>query len=115
MSAWPPPPPEVPEVDLDQLDGARAQGAPVLDVRQPEEYDAGHVPGARLIPLSEVARRVGEVPAEGRVYVICLSGSRSAKATEFLRRRGVDARNVAGGTKAWAESGRPLARGPLPG
>lgn len=115
MSSWPPPPPDVPEVDLDQLDEARAGGAAVVDVRQPEEYDGGHVPGARLIPLSEVAGRVGEVPTDVPVYVICLSGSRSAKATEFLRRQGVDARNVAGGTKAWAESGRPLVTGPLPG
>ncbi len=115
MSGWGPPPPIVPEVDLDQLDGARAQGAPVIDVRQPDEYDTAHVPGARLIPLGEVAARVAEVPADGTVYVICQSGSRSARATDFLRGQGIDAQNVAGGTKAWIESGRAVARGPEPG
>jgi len=104
----------VPEVDVDDLDQARAAGSPVIDVRQPDEYDAGHVPGARLIPLSEVGMRVQEIPAEGPVYVICLSGGRSAKATEYLRRQGVDARSVAGGTKAWVESGRSVVQGSQP-
>ncbi len=111
----PPVPPPVPEVDVDELDQARADGAAVIDVRQPDEYDSGHVPGARLIPLAEVGARVGEVPAEGPVYVICLSGVRSAKATEFLRNHGVDARSVAGGTKAWVASGRPVTHGSHPG
>ncbi len=115
MSGWGPPPPVVPEVDVDQLEAARAEGAPVIDVRQPDEYDAAHVPGARLIPLNEVAARVQEVPSEGTVYVICQSGSRSARATDFLRRQGIDAQNVAGGTKAWVESGRDVVRGPQPG
>jgi len=115
MTAMPPVPPAVPEIDVDALDQARRGGAAVIDVRQPDEYDAGHVPGARLIPLAEVGMRVGEIPTDGPVYVICLSGGRSAKATEFLRTKGVDATSVAGGTKAWAGSGRPLAHGPLPG
>lgn len=105
----------MPEVDVDQLDAARAEGAPVIDVRQPEEYDAGHVPGARLIPLSEVGMRLAEVPTDATVYVICLSGSRSLRATEFLRAKGVDALSVSGGTKAWIESGRTVVRGPTPG
>ncbi|HEX2192725.1 MAG TPA: rhodanese-like domain-containing protein [Acidimicrobiales bacterium] len=115
MSGWGPPPPVVPEVDVDQLDAARAEGAPVIDVRQPDEYDTAHVPGARLLPLNEVPARMGEVPADGTVYVICQTGSRSARATDFLRRQGIDAQNVAGGTKAWVESGRAIARGPRPG
>jgi rhodanese-related sulfurtransferase len=115
MSGWGPPPPVVPEVELEQLDAARAEGGPVIDVRQPDEYESAHVPGARLIPLGEVAARLGEVPTDGTVYVICQSGSRSARATDFLRRQGIDARNVAGGTKAWVESGRTVARGPQPG
>jgi rhodanese-related sulfurtransferase len=115
MSGFAPPPPVVPEIDVDRLDAARGEGAPVIDVRQPDEYDAGHVPGAHLIPLGEVAARLGEVPTDGTVYVICQTGSRSARATDFLRRQGIDAQNVAGGTKAWIESGRTVARGPQPG
>lgn len=108
------PPPATPEVDVAQLDEAMTQGAPVIDVRQPDEYDAVHVPGAKLIPLGEVAFRIDEVPTDGPVYVICATGVRSQKAAEFYRARGIDARNVAGGTKAWVESGRPATRGPLP-
>lgn len=115
MSPYGPPPPVVPEVDVDRLDVARGEGVPVIDVRQPDEYDAAHVPGARLIPLAEVAARLREVPSDGTVYVICQTGARSARATDFLRRQGIDAHNVAGGTKAWIESGRTVARGPQPG
>jgi len=104
----------VPEVDIDELDQARTEGSPVIDVRQPDEYDAGHVPGAKLIPLAEVAMRVQEIPAEGPVYVICLSGGRSLRVTEYLRRQGVDARSVAGGTKAWVDSGRSVVQGSQP-
>jgi rhodanese-related sulfurtransferase len=91
------------------------EGAPLVDVRQPDEYDAGHVPGARRISLAEVALRVGEVPRDEPVYVICQTGARSLKAAQFYRASGIDARSVAGGTKAWVESGRLAARGPLPG
>jgi rhodanese-related sulfurtransferase len=115
MSMFPPPPPVVPEIDVDEFDGARGTAAAVIDVRQPEEYDAGHVPGARLIPLSDVPGRLREVPTDGQVLVICQTGARSARATDFLRRQGIDALNVAGGTKAWVESGRPVVYGPLPG
>ncbi len=108
------PGPGVPEVDLDEFQKAREEGAPVIDVRQPDEYDAGHVPGAKLIPLGEVAFRLGEVPTEGPVYVICATGGRSYKAAEFYRARGIDARSVAPGTKGWIESGRPATRGPHP-
>jgi rhodanese-related sulfurtransferase len=112
MSATPPP---TPEVDVDQLAHAIDEGAPLIDVRQPDEYDAAHVPGAKLISLYEVGLRVDEVPRNGPVYVICQTGSRSLKAAEFYRARGIDARNVEGGTKAWVESGRLAARGPQPG
>jgi len=104
-----------PEVDIEELVAGRAAGAPVIDVRQPEEYDAVHVPGAKLMPLADVVARVGEVPREGPVYIICQSGQRSLRATEYLRNQGVDAHSVAGGTKAWGEAGHPTARGPTPG
>lgn len=107
--------PPVPEVDVDELAEARAAGAPVVDVREPDEYEAGHVPGAALIPLAQVPHRLDEVPAGGPVYLICETGGRSERATQFLRAQGVDARNVAGGTRAWIRSGRPAATGWEPG
>jgi rhodanese-related sulfurtransferase len=104
----------VPEVDIDDVARGRAEGVLLIDVRQPEEYDAGHVPGARLIPLSEVGLRVREVPTDEPVQVICHVGSRSEKAVQFLRQRGVDAYSVTGGTKAWVDSGHPTVSGPRP-
>lgn len=105
-----------PEISVEELATARAAGpVPLIDVRQPEEYEAAHVPGAKLIPLADVVARAGEVPAEGPVYVICQSGSRSQRAADFYRNRGVEAFNVAGGTKAWADAGHETASGPFPG
>lgn len=105
-----------PSITVEELANARAEGAvPLVDVRQPEEYDAIHVPGAKLMPLADVMARVGEIPRTGPVYVICQTGARSQRAADYLRTRGIEAYNVAGGTKAWAEAGYETASGPLPG
>jgi len=105
-----------PEISIDDLVAARAGGpVPLVDVRQPEEYEAGHVPGAKLIPLADVVARVGEIPDEGPVYVICQTGSRSQRAADYFRNLGIEAYNVAGGTKAWIEAGQDTAHGPFPG
>lgn len=114
MSSLYGPPPGVPEVTVDQLETAQAGGSPVVDVREPDEYEAAHVPGAVLIPMGQVVARVGEVPHSGPVYVICATGNRSAKAAQWYRAQGIDARSVAGGTKAWIERGKPFVRGPQP-
>lgn len=102
-------------VDIEQLEKARAEGVPLVDVREAHEYVAGHVPGAILIPMSEIVERVDEVPADGTVYVICEMGGRSQKVVNWLRQQGVDAYNVAGGTEAWAKSGRPIVAGAAAG
>ena len=102
------------EVDIEALAAASAGGAVVIDVRQPEEYVAGHVAGAQLIPLADVVARLDEVPADRPVYIICQSGVRSLKAAQFLRASGYDATSVAGGTQAWIDSGRQVVRGPRP-
>jgi rhodanese-related sulfurtransferase len=105
-----------PLVSVDELAAARAGGPVVLvDVRQPEEYEAVHVPGARLIPLADVVARTGEIPKQGPVYVICHTGPRSQRAADYYRNLGIEAYNVDGGTKAWAEAGLEVAQGPLPG
>lgn len=104
-----------PEVDLDELAAGRDAGVPLIDVRQPEEYEAAHVPGAKLVPLADVVARLGEIPREGPVYVICQSGQRSLRAAEYYRNQGIDAYSVAGGTKAWVEAGHRPATGPGPG
>jgi rhodanese-related sulfurtransferase len=83
----------------------------IIDVRETDEYTLGHVPGAKLIPLGELTGRTDEIPTEGPVYVVCHSGMRSARATEFLAATGVDAINVAGGTAAWQQAGLPTNTG----
>jgi len=102
---------DVPQIDIAEAARRHASGIPVIDVREPDEYVEGHVPGAPLIPLGTLEDRVGEVPAEGEVLVICKSGGRSNKAAEFLRAQGIDALNVAGGTMAWIEAGERVVTG----
>lgn len=106
---------DVPEIDIDEAVRRHAAGTPVVDVREPDEYAEGHVPGAPLIPLGAVADRVGEIPSSGEVLVICKSGGRSARAVEFLRASGIDAVNIAGGTMAWIEGGHRVVHGDEPG
>jgi rhodanese-related sulfurtransferase len=106
---------DVPQIDIADAAQHHAEGACFIDVRQPEEYVEGHVPGATLIPLAEVPERLGEVPADGAVYVVCRSGARSDRAAQAMRAQGIDARNVAGGTLAWIEAGHRVVAGNEPG
>lgn len=99
------------EVDLTTFTARHRDGALVIDVREPHEYLAGHVPGAELIPMGQIPTRAAELPRGVPVYVICASGGRSLTATEYLARAGVDAWSVAGGTSAWQHAGHPVVRG----
>ncbi len=99
-----------PEIDIEELVAARGTGL-LLDVREPREYVAGHVPGAVLMPMSQLANRVGELDRTSPVFVICASGNRSSAMTDLLRGADFDAVSVAGGTGAWARSGRALEEG----
>lgn len=108
---------EVPEIDIDELERRRACGAAVFDVREPDEYEEFRIPGAVLVPLASVPDAVEEFRAAAAgqaVCVVCAVGGRSGQAVGFLRDRGVDAVNVAGGTNAWHQSGRPVDTGPAP-
>lgn len=104
----------VPEIDVAELARLRAEGVPLIDVREPDEYTAAHVPGATLVPLATVPDNLDRVPADGRVYVICAKGGRSFRAAEFYRANGIDAVNVAGGTAAWIDAGEPVSTGMEP-
>lgn len=99
------------DVTIDDLDAARKSGATVLDVRESEEYASGHVPGAQLLPLGVLPVRVQDLPRDEPVFVVCQSGGRSTQAAQLLDRAGIDVRNVAGGTSAWVNSGRPVETG----
>ena len=77
----------------------------LVDVREPEEYDYGHLPGSLLLPLNEVPRRAAEIRTEGPVVLICHHGVRSAQALGYLRQRlgRTNLLNLRGGVAAWAE------------
>lgn len=100
----------IPEIDVDEL-AAMREGDTLVDVREPDEYLAGHVRNAVLIPMSQLAARFGEIDKTSRVFVICASGNRSSAMTDLLREAGFDAVSVAGGTGAWSRSGRPIEGG----
>jgi rhodanese-related sulfurtransferase len=100
------------ELDVKQFAAAQADGAFVVDVREPVEYLAGHVPGAVLVPVAQVPTRIAELPEGERTYVICASGNRSRAVRDYLRTAGLDAWTVNGGTNAWVSSGRPVVTGP---
>ena len=80
-------------------------GAQLIDVRESDEYAAGHATPAISIPMSEFPERVGEVDTSREVFVICLSGGRSAKVCEYLEAQGISSTNVEGGTSAWQAAG----------
>jgi rhodanese-related sulfurtransferase len=103
---------DVPEIDVEELARLRDAGVVLVDVREQDEFESFRVPGARLIPLVDVPERIEEIPDDERVYVICGSGGRSARAVDFLNRQGYDTVNVAGGSKAWLEAGHPVEHGP---
>ena len=86
-----------------------------IDCRLPNEHDITHIEGAKLIPLADVVARTSEIPKQGPVYVICHTGPRSQRAADYYRNLGIEAYNVDGGTKAWAEAGLEITQGPLPG
>jgi rhodanese-related sulfurtransferase len=80
----------------------------ILDVREQDEWDAGHIDGAQHVPLGELGRRLAEVPKDQVVVAVCRSGSRSDRAAKGLRASGYDAENLDGGVTAWSRSGLPL-------
>lgn len=84
------------------------EDAYLLDVREDEEWRAGHAPNAVHIPLGSLPARVDEVPADRPVYVVCRVGGRSAQATAWLNRIGRQAVNVGGGMQDWAAAGLPM-------
>ena len=102
------------EIDLEAFATAHASGVTVIDVREPDEYAAAHVPGARLIPLAQLPQHLSELTRDERVYVICASGGRSLAAVDLLARARLDAVSVAGGTNAWQRAGNQITSGMRP-
>src|SRR4051794_37030823 len=96
--------PSIPTVSASDV----APDAFLLDVREDDEWTAGHVDGAVHIPLMDLPDRLGEVPREVQVTIVCRVGGRSAQATSWLVAQGYDAVNLDGGMFAWASAGRTV-------
>jgi rhodanese-related sulfurtransferase/glyoxylase-like metal-dependent hydrolase (beta-lactamase superfamily II) len=101
----PPPAVQVTPIAAEELVTA---GAPVIDVREPDEWSAGHAPQARPIPLGQVEARLDEVRTESPALIVCRSGGRSNAVAQMLNARGINAVNLAGGMQAWEQAGLPV-------
>ncbi|MEV4311394.1 rhodanese-like domain-containing protein [Actinocrispum sp. NPDC049592] len=97
-------PQNVPSVGVAEIPA----GVTLLDVRELDEWQAGHAPEALHIPMSELAGRLEELPSDKDVYVVCRSGGRSARVTQYLNGNGWDAVNIDGGMQSWAAQGKPM-------
>lgn len=80
----------------------------ILDVRQPDEWHAGHIDGSVHIPMGELVARAGELDRDRPIVTVCRSGQRSGQVAAFLSQQQYDATNLDGGLKAWAREGLPL-------
>jgi rhodanese-related sulfurtransferase len=80
----------------------------LLDVREDDEWTAGHIDGAQHIPLGELSARLGELPRDKTIVAVCRSGGRSEAAVRGLRRLGFEAENLEGGVNAWDRAKLPL-------
>jgi rhodanese-related sulfurtransferase len=99
-------------VSAAQAAAMAGEGAVILDVREPHEWQAGHAPKARHIPLGQLARRGSELPRGRALITVCRSGARSARAAALLSRDGWEVASLSGGMRAWTRAGLPVvARG----
>jgi rhodanese-related sulfurtransferase len=103
------------EIPVNELTTLVENGSLVVDVREPDEYESGHIPGASLVPLSTVLSNTSEFESDETVYVVCRSGGRSMQACEMLHEVGVsNVVNVAGGTMGWISLGNEIVTGEHP-
>lgn len=99
-------PSPVPAIDAADLPSRQAEGWILLDVREPEEWAAGRIPGSTHIPMDQIVARLDEVA--DRVVCVCAVGARSARVARYLNAQGREAVNLDGGIHAWAARGGPL-------
>jgi rhodanese-related sulfurtransferase len=98
-------------IDVNEAKEMVANGAAVVDVREPHEYNAGHVPDAALIPVATVFARREELPRDKDLIFVCAVGQRSALACEMAAAAGLTRLyNLEGGTDAWVKAGQPVAK-----
>ncbi|CZQ92774.1 rhodanese signature 1 [Trichococcus palustris] len=92
----------IPTISTKELANKLPEKPQIIDVREPNEYVSGHIPGAKNVPLG----KIGSYTPRGKVYVICQSGMRSKRAAKTLESKGFDVVNVSGGMSAWSGATR---------
>ncbi len=98
-------------IDVYEASRRQAAGALLIDVREPAEWQQGHAPEAKLVPLGSIVSHLSEIPRDAEVLLICRSGNRSGTAQRRLLQLGYErVCNVSGGMNAWASAGLPVAR-----
>ena len=101
------------EISVQEANQRVADGAWVVDVREPEEWEEYHMPDATLIPLGELSTRLSEIPTDREIIVVCRSGNRSATGRDILRQAGFNqVTSMAGGMSQWRSAGYPTVSGP---
>jgi rhodanese-related sulfurtransferase len=105
--------PGITQLEPTQVEGMIAQNPRplLLDVRTPGEYKEGHIQGAELIPLNELAQKAGRIPKNREVICICHSGNRSSSAARHLVELGYKVSNMRGGMARWERAGLPIKKG----
>jgi rhodanese-related sulfurtransferase len=96
------------EVEADEAAELAESGALVLDVREDDEWSAGHVDGSLHVAMGELGGRLAELPVDRRIVAVCRTGARSGAVTEALAARGYDVVNLVGGLQAWQAEGYTL-------
>lgn len=99
---------DVPQVAVGDVPVDLTEAVVLLDVREDDEWQRGHAPGALHIPMADVPARIGEIDRDARLFVTCLAGGRSMRVAQYLQHNGYQPANVDGGMLAWAAAGRPV-------
>jgi len=98
----------VPQADIATVPTEISESVLLLDVREDDEWQRGHAPGAQHIPMGDIPARMAEIDTDRELFVICHAGGRSQRVAQYLQRNGYEPINVTGGMLAWAGAGRPV-------
>jgi len=99
---------DVPQATILDVPATFGDAVVLLDVREDDEWQRGHAPGAQHIPMGDVPARMAEIDAEAQLFVVCHAGGRSQRVAQYLARNGYEPVNVAGGMQVWHQQGFPL-------
>jgi rhodanese-related sulfurtransferase len=100
--------PELSQAQIADVPSTFDESVVLLDVREDDEWQRGHAPGAQHIPMGQIPARLEELDPDATLFVVCQAGGRSQRVAQYLARNGYAPLNVAGGMSAWAVAGRPV-------